>query len=331
MMHMLLFLYTQNVRTMFQYLNRTRWIFAAVLVTCVSSCKQPGSPVSDGLHKLQINTPEDVQDYFRYTGRDIPLISGHRGAAAKGYPENCIETFEQVLRYTPATFEIDPRLTKDSVIVLMHDATLDRTTNGTGKLSDYTWDEVKHLKLRDIEGHVTEYHIPTLQQVIEWSRGKTVMILDKKDVPFKMTADIIKRNEAEAHVMITVHNAEQARFYYADNPKVMFEAFVRTKEALYEYEEAGIPWNQIMAYVGPENNPGLRELYDMLHERNVMCMISAAPIYDKLPPEERQAAYQAIIREGADIIESDRPIEAADAIRHLAPAESVKNKFFLQP
>lgn len=47
-----------------------------------------------------------------------------------GYAENCIEGLENVLTQMPAFFEIDPRLTKDSVIVLMHDATLDRTTTG---------------------------------------------------------------------------------------------------------------------------------------------------------------------------------------------------------
>src|SRR5687768_53041 len=80
------------------------------------------------LHSLNIRSSQDLHQFFRYTGQDIPLISGHRGGMTKGYPENCIATFENTLRYTPAFFEIDPRLTKDSVVVLMHDATLDRTT-----------------------------------------------------------------------------------------------------------------------------------------------------------------------------------------------------------
>jgi glycerophosphoryl diester phosphodiesterase len=284
------------------------------LVT-VSGCESGKSSGDQELHTLPIETPDDVYNYFRYRGENPRLISGHRGGEKKGYPENCIETFEHVLRYTPATFEIDPRLTKDSVIVLMHDATLDRTTNGTGKLSDYTWEEVKQLRLKDSEGTFTDYRIPTLEEVIKWAKGKTVVILDKKDVPFRMTADIIRKHNAEAYVMITVHNAEQAKFYYEDNPKVMFEAFVRTKEALYSYEEAGIPWSHIMAYVGPENTPLAQELCEMLHERGAMCMISAAPIYDKLDSLERVKAYREIYNVGVDIIESDRPIEVAEAIR----------------
>jgi len=298
----------------------------AICIFCLCSCRT--TPPTAGGHYIKVQNPEDLYGYFKYTGSDIPLISGHRGGAQSHYPENCIETFEHVLRHTPATFEIDPRLTKDSVIVLMHDATLDRTTNGTGKLSDFTWEEVKKLRLKDGNGKVTNFRIPTLDEVIAWSKGKTVVILDKKDVPFSMTAEKIKKLHAESHVMITVHTAEEARFYYEDNPAVMFEAFVKTKDALLEYEKAGIPWNQIMAYVGPEMKTENKLLYNMLHERGVMCMISAAPLYDKLDSAQRNDSYQDIIKSGVDIIESDRPIEVALSIKSLIPENSRKGKYF---
>lgn len=259
----------------------------------------------------------------------MPIISGHRGGMTKGFPENCIASFVNTLRHTPAFFEIDPRLTKDSVIVLMHDATLDRTTTGSGKVSDYTWEELRRLRLKDPEGNVTIYRIPTLEEVIEWSRGKTIINLDKKDVPLEMTADIIRKHKAEAHVMVTVHNAEQAKFYHDRNKEVMFSAFVKTLKALEEYEAADIPWSHMIAYIGPENKPENKKLYDLLHARGVMCMISAAPTYDKLPDAgARSKAYQETFKAGADILESDLPIEVAVAIRSLLPDKSSKQKYF---
>lgn len=281
------------------------------------------------MHVLTVRSPAELKDYFKYTGKDIPLISGHRGGITKGYPENCIASFENTLRHTAAFFEIDPRLTKDSVLVLMHDATLDRTTNGTGKLSDFTWEEVKKLKLKDVEGNVTDYHIPTLDEVIKWSKGKTIINLDKKDVPLTMTAAKIREHNAEEHVMVTVHNAEQAKFYHTNNPQLMFSAFILTKEALAEYEHAGIPMSQMIAYIGPKNKPENKELINLLHAKGIMCMISAAPSYDKLGEKnERAAAYQEIIKSGADIIESDRPIEVGEAIKSLIPSTSKKKKYF---
>jgi glycerophosphoryl diester phosphodiesterase len=266
-------------------------------------------------HTLSPKSADSLRAYFRYTKNAVPIISGHRGSHITGYPENAIETFEYVLKHTPAFFEIDPRLTKDSVIVLLHDATLDRTTTGKGKLIDYTWEEVKQLKLKDKDGHITPYRIPTLQEAIEWARGKTILNLDKKDVPPAMTADIIRRNNAGSFVMVTVHNAQQAKFYYDDDPSRMMSAFVKTKEAMKEYESAGVPWINMIAYIGSENIPGNKAMYDLLHARGVMCMISAAPVYDKLPSSrEREEAYRDIFATGADILESDYPVEVAAAI-----------------
>ena len=157
------------------------------------------------------------------------LIAGHRGGTLKGFPENSIAALEEVLKHTHAFFEIDPRLTKDSVIVLMHDATLDRTTTGKGKLSDYTFAELKDIRLKDGLGNVTEYKIPTLSEVVNWARGKTILNLDHKDVPLKMTADLIREHQADAFVMVTVHSTAEARFYLNDNKNRMFSAFVKTK------------------------------------------------------------------------------------------------------
>lgn len=267
------------------------------------------------LHLLPVKSVKDLHHFFQYTPGNKVIISGHRGGTEKGFPENAIEAFEHTLQYTPAFYEIDPRLTKDSVIVLMHDATLDRTTTGTGKVGDYTYAELKKLYLKDIAGNVTSYKIPTLAEAIEWARGKTILNLDKKDVPLEMTAAIIKEHQAEAFVMVTVHNAEQAKYYYQQNKNQMFSVFVKTPKALSAYEKAGIPHQQMMAYIGPDIKPENQELYQLLHAKGIRCMISAASTYDKLTsPEERAAAYQAIVKDGADVLESDLPIEVSEAI-----------------
>lgn len=267
------------------------------------------------LHRLNMKSPQQLQAFFKHSENNAPVISGHRGCDIAGYPENSIEAFEYVLRHTPAFFEIDPRLTKDSVVVLMHDATLERTTNGTGKLSDYTWAEVQKLQLKDRFGKLTPYRVPTLAQVIEWARGKTILNLDRKDVPPEITDRIIKEHKAGSFVMVTVHNAGQAKFYFDKDPNRMMSAFVKTEKALKEYEAAGIPWKNMIAYIGSENKPENKVLLELLHQRKVKCMISAAPVYDKLATTgQRAKAYQDIFRSGADILESDLPVEVAQAI-----------------
>ena len=90
----------------------------------------------------------EATDFFSYQPNRLPLISVHRGGGdLPGYPENCIESFAYVAKQVgtpahPVIIECDIDLTKDSVMVMMHDATLDRTTTGTGKLIDKTYAEL---------------------------------------------------------------------------------------------------------------------------------------------------------------------------------------------
>ncbi|SKB83532.1 glycerophosphodiester phosphodiesterase family protein [Daejeonella lutea] len=276
---------------------------------------------------FKINNSQQLIDYFRYTGNDLPIVSGHRGGNTKGYPENCIPTLENTLKYTPAFFEIDPRLTKDGYVVLMHDATLDRTTTGKGKVSDYTYAELQQFRLKDPEGNVTPYAIPLLLDVIKWSKGKTVLNLDHKDVPLELTEKIVKESGNEV-IMYTVHNPDQAKYYLKSNPKAMFSVHILTRKAFDDYDKAGIPWQNMIAYIGSKNKPENKELLDLLHAKGVMCMISAAPSYDKLTDNnERASNYRDTFKQGADILESDLPVEVAAAIKSLDVKKSPKRKY----
>jgi glycerophosphoryl diester phosphodiesterase len=282
----------------------------------------------NAFHVLKIRNAGELKAYFKYTGNDLPIISGHRGGIIKGFPENCIPTFEHILQSTPAFFEIDPRLTKDSLVVLMHDVTLDRTTNGTGKVSDYTYAQLQELRLKDAAGEITNYRIPLLSEVIKWSKGKTVLNLDRKDVPLELTDKII-REAGNDVIMLTVHSPEQARFYLERNPEAMFSAHILNRKTFDEYEQAGIPWQNMIAYIGPRHRPENKELLELLHARGVMCMISAAPSHDKLRESaERAENYRDTFRQGADILESDLPSEVAAAIQGMGNAQSPKKKYY---
>lgn len=267
------------------------------------------------LHKLDFKDVEEMYAHFRYApGKKI--ISGHRGTIEKGLPENSIAAMEEVLKHTPAIFEVDPRLSKDGVPVMVHDATLDRTTTGTGKVADYTWKELKKLRLKDREGNLTKYRIPTLDEMIRWAKGKTVLNLDKKDLPMEVTAEIIRKHDAYRWVWVTVHNVEQARFYLDKNPNQYLSMHIKDKKALEAFKASGLPYNRMIVYIGPEIKHANQEMYDFFMSKGVMCMISAAPTYDKLPTkEERAERYRAVFADGAAVLESDLPIEVSKAIK----------------
>lgn len=265
-------------------------------------------------HGLKFESVEAMRAYFRYV-KGKKIISGHRGTIEDGLPENSIAAFEAVLRKTPAIFEIDPRYTKDSVAVLLHDANLERVTNGTGKVSDYTWAELRKLRLKDHAGNITDYPINTLDEVIEWAKGKTILNLDKKDLPLSATAAILRKYNAYCWVWVTVHNVEQAAYYLAQNPDQYMSMHIKDQSALAEFKASGLPYDRMIVYIGPDLRESNLEMYRFFNEKGVMCMISSAPTYDKLTKkEERKEKYRAIFAQGASILESDLPMEVADAI-----------------
>lgn len=256
---------------------------------------------------MPVGSIEELQAYFTYSpGRDI-IISGHRGGMMPGYPENCIESCEKTLSLMPTFFEIDFSFTKDSIPVLMHDLTIDRTTTGRGRVADYTYEELQQFFLKDSEGNVTPYKIPTLDDCIAWSRGRTILNLDIKDVPLEFMSRFINERRP-ANVMYTVHNAAQARMLLDRDPEAMFSLWCKNLSEFEAYEKAGIPWSQTMAYVGPLIRSDRQEFYDKLHENGVMCMISVAPTHDlRTSDADRTKAYELEIGSGCDVIETDYP------------------------
>lgn len=283
-----------------------------VLFSCSSQEQQ-----EDGPYYLSFADTEALYDFYSYREGAAPIVQGHRGTRENGLPENSIAALEYVLQQMPAVFEIDPRLTKDSVIIVFHDATLDRTTNGTGKVIDHTWEELQQLNLKNKNGEVTEHKIPTLAEVFEWAKGKTALLLDKKDVPLKMIADIIREHDANNYVVSLVRSPEDAAFYFNDEPKRMFAISFREPEAFQPYLELGIPTHQIFACIGTSISEKTDEINEMMRGYGIRSLISAAPTYDKLETEEERAeAYRKVIESGISIIESDYPVEMGNAIRN---------------
>ncbi len=102
-------------------------------------------------------------------------IFGHRGAAGL-VAENTLESITKALELGVDGIEIDVHRCKSGEIVVIHDETLDRTTNGTGKVSDYTWSELK--RFRTIEG----YSIPLLHQVLDLIDAKCTLNIELKGI-----------------------------------------------------------------------------------------------------------------------------------------------------
>jgi len=272
------------------------------------------------LHVITPKNPQDLRELFRYVGEPMHFVGAHRGGSRPGFPENCIESFENTLRYTFAIMEIDPRYTRDDHIVIHHDATLERTTTGHGRVNELTLSQLNELRLKDCDGHVTEFQIPTLDAVLQWARGKTILVLDRKDVPVEARVKKIEEHQAEAFTMLIVYSFKDARRCYDLNRNIMMEVMIPTHEKFYEFDKTGVPWSNVIAFVGhtPPEDP---ELVRMIHEKGTCCMMGTSRNLDKilLRSDAEQTTsvgrqYMNLLKQGADVIETDLPGEVGNLL-----------------
>ena len=105
------------------------------------------------------------------------VVIAHR-SDWRHYPENSLAAMEGAIKMGVDMVEIDVQRTKDGVLVCCHDKTVDRTTTGTGKVSELTADYISTLKLKTKDG-VTEYGMPTLAQALDLCRDRVLINIDK--------------------------------------------------------------------------------------------------------------------------------------------------------
>jgi len=127
------------------------------------------------------------------TVNSTPLVIGHRGFPLVA-PENTMPSFEMAMLHGVDGIETDLRLTKDNVLVTLHDETLDRTTNCTGYLSDYTWEELQDCDASNNMSGFAGTKIPLFVDVIEFARNHSLFIVMDYKSPImygQILADII--------------------------------------------------------------------------------------------------------------------------------------------
>ena len=136
------------------------------------------------------------------------IITAHRGGAKLG-AENSLDCFSKGIAAGATSIEIDVHITADNQIVVCHDPTVDRTTNGSGAINDMTLEQIKELRL--LEGaadNVGEQQIPTLQEVLDLLDERVELLLEikrkngnNKGIEARVL-EILKQNDALSYTTI---------------------------------------------------------------------------------------------------------------------------------
>ncbi len=142
------------------------------------------------------------------------IVTGHRGAAGLE-PENTIRSFQRALALGVDQVELDVHLTHDRELVVIHDETLDRTTNGQGPVQGVTLDELQTLDAGKGE------RVPTLQEVIDVVKGRAVLQIELKGLGVEeAVVQAVEANQLVGAVVVTSFRHYMVRRVKALNPRV---------------------------------------------------------------------------------------------------------------
>ena len=148
-------------------MKRILFIFAAIAFAA-SCASEP--QYANRAEKILAEMNDPTSDYV--------IVAAHRGDW-RNYPENSIPAIESVIRMGVDIVEIDLKMTKDSVLVLSHDKTIDRMLNGKGLVSDFTLDSLKTFRLKRAHNVTTDsLRITTLEEALTVCKDRIVVNLD---------------------------------------------------------------------------------------------------------------------------------------------------------
>lgn len=154
--------------------------------------------------------PKDKSDVLRdnlFRNPKYVTVVAHRGDW-RNHPENSIPAFQSCIDMGIDMIEIDVRRTKDGQLILMHDPTVDRCTNGKGKVADLTYDEIQKLRLRpQHNASITRNHIPTLEEVLVLCKGKILINIDKGYDYFQQVYELMEKTGTTNQVIIKSSNS----------------------------------------------------------------------------------------------------------------------------
>jgi glycerophosphoryl diester phosphodiesterase len=251
------------------------------------------------------------------------LVVAHRGIVSE-FPENTLAACREAIRRGFSAIEVDLRATADGHIVVMHDETVDRTTNGCGQVSELTLADIRSL---DAGSHVSaefaDQKVPTFQEVLEVVRGSGIkVVLDIKPGPRldnQRIVQLAERCRATLDVIIGPRSLADLRDFKRMNPNLRTlglipgEEFAATAHgAVEEFARSGAdmirlwpPW--IFTDRDHSADGGTSSLIERMHQLGKPVWTTADVAYSDISPERPREDLAELVRLGVNGVLTDVP------------------------
>ena len=196
---------------------------------------QQGSPQADKANAEQLAV----------AAAGVKQIIAHRGSSVDR-PENTLASTLRAIEAGATAVEVDVRTTRDGRLVLSHDPTLDRTTDGTGPIGEKTLEEIRRLDAGSwFDKRYAAERIPTLDEVLGVCRGKIDVLLDLKETGgdyARRVVDVVKKHGEPNRTIVGVRSVEQSELFRILLPQARRIGLIATPTDIERYVATGVEW-----------------------------------------------------------------------------------------
>ncbi|MBT0536072.1 glycerophosphodiester phosphodiesterase family protein [Riemerella anatipestifer] len=254
---------------------------------------------------------------------DKVMVVAHR-ADWRDAPENSIWAIRKAIEKGVDMVELDVAITKDSILILMHDKTIDRTTTGKGSPKDYTLAELKNFYLRDGLGVKTQMKIPTLEEALNETRGKVLVNLDKGFNYIHLIYPLLKKKNMLDQVLFKgTETYKDFNIKYGNiKSEILFMPIIRLAEQegwnkINEYLENYVPYG--FEFTVGETEENLID-FSKFRDKKIKVWVNAlwphhnARNHDDLALEN-PSIYQWYLDKKINIVQTDRPLELINFLK----------------
>lgn len=245
------------------------------------------------------------------------MVASHRGDW-RNAPENSVQAIKNCIELGVDIVEIDVRMTKDSVLVLMHDAAVDRTTRGKGKVSDFSYEEIKQLYLKNGLGRETEHKIPTFEEVMLAAKGKILVNVDKAWDYMDKVYEILEKTGTVNHAILKgTDDIDKVREKYGTllDEIIYMPIISEDTPMLNGFVDDFLTENHPVAFevLYDRDDSPMFEIINSIRQRNSRVWVNTlweslcGPHDDDRALEDPDSSWGWVIEHGANIIQTDRP------------------------
>jgi glycerophosphoryl diester phosphodiesterase len=239
-------------------------------------------------------------------------IAGHRGGYYFQYPESSLSLFEYIATgfgTDTIMVELDIRKSKNGTLYIMHDETINRTTNGSGKITDLDDEYLNNLFLKQEGGTLTNERIPTLADVLNFIKGKNInLMLDIKMPVHSEVYTLVTQKNLESRMLVLTFNMELTNKLSTQSTKISLSALIETEADWEQFKTMQLVNRKKVAYISAKTPLGLIQKIKAEGVK-VMADVSEAQRNNNHPLQSR--GYQNKVKDQKlDILISDYPLEA---------------------